>query len=338
VKYGNVELHNVCDIVEDGGPGVGVSRLPLDILPRVNQGARNMALMSAGCEIRGMLPEGGSATVTLACADDNTTPPVATVFHGDFCGASVFVTHEGREIKIAWPGNMALMSTISGGCESAFDPRLVRVRLPHIHKCRIVSIEGDLTYPEPGTVPSTTMLSYGSSITHGACGTPPEGAYASQCARRLGCDLINLGFGGSAQMDAAVAEHIASRDDWDLATFEMGINVRQWPLEDFRAAVGNFVSTVAAAHPDKWIFCMDLFTNNCDLGATPVHGEGFREAVAGIVEKQDSDKVVHVDGRDVLTDPTGLRTDLVHPADDGMQEMGRNLADIISRRRQELES
>ena len=334
MRYGNVELHNVCDVVEEGGPGVGVSRLPLDILPRVNPGARGMATMSAGCEIRGMLPPGGSAKVVLACADDNTTPPVATVYHGDFCGGSVFVPHEGREISISPPEKMALMSSISGGCESAFDPRLVRVRLPSIHRCRIVSIEGDLAYPEPGMTPSTTMLSYGSSITHGACGIPPEGTYASQCARRLGCDLLNLGFGGSAQMDEAIAEHIASRDDWDLATFEMGINVRRWPLEDFRAAAERFVSIVAEAHPDKWLFCIDIFTCDCDLGATPVHGEGFREAVAEIVEKRNSGKVVHVDGRDVLTDPTGLRTDLVHPADDGMQEMGRNLAEAISRHRE----
>jgi len=334
VRYGDVQLHNVCDIVEDGSPGVGVSRLPLDILPRINPGARGMATMSAGCEIRGMLVPGGSATVVLASPDDNTTPPVATVYHGDFCADSVFVSSEGREIKIGWPGRMALMSTISGGCESAFDPRLVRVRLPHIHKCRIVSIEGDLAYPEPGMTPSTTMLSYGSSITHGACGTPPEGTYASQCARRLGCDLLNLGFGGSAQMDEAIAEHIASRDDWDFATFEMGINVRQWPLEDFRAAVERFVGIIAAAHPDKWIFCVDIFTCDCDLGATPPLGVGFREAVGEIVSELNSDKVVHLDGRDILTDPTGLRIDLVHPSDDGMQEMGRNLADVITRHRQ----
>ena len=74
MRYGNVELHNVCAIIEDDAPGVGVSRLPLDILPRINTGARNMSLMSAGCEIRGMLAPGGSAAVTLACADDNTTP------------------------------------------------------------------------------------------------------------------------------------------------------------------------------------------------------------------------------------------------------------------------
>ena len=29
---------------------------------------------------------------------------------------------------------------------------------------------------------------------------------------------------------------------------------------------------------------------------------------------------------DILTNPAGLMLDLVHPGDDGMQEMGRNLA------------
>ena len=334
MRYGNVELHNVCDIIEgDGAPGIGLSRLPLDVLPRINGGARDKALMSAGCEIRGMLAEGGMAKVVLSLPDDdNATPAVATVFHGEFCGKSVLVGGGERALDISFPENVPLMSRPGTRRPSGFDPRLVRVRLPHKHKCRIVSIEGGLSYPAPGSTPPLTMLSYGSSITHGFHGTAPEGTYVSQCARRLGCDLLNLGFGGAAQMDSAIAEHIASRGDWDFATFEMGINVRRWPLEQFRSAVERFVSTVADAHPDKWIFCIDLFTNNCDLGAEPVLGAGFREAVAEIVEKRGSERVVHVDGRSVLADPSGLRTDLVHPSDDGMQEMGRNLAEVISNR------
>lgn len=41
--------------------------------------------------------------------------------------------------------------------------------------------------------------------------------------------------------------------------------------------------------------------------------------------------MIYIDGRTILTDPTGLRTDLVHPNDEGMQEMGLNLASLILR-------
>ena len=62
----------------------------------------------------------------------------------------------------------------------------------------------------------------------------------------------------------------------------------------------------------------------------PTFGLGFRDAVREIAEKQNSDKVIYVDGRRALRDPAGLRPDLVHPCDDGMQEMGCNLAEIIT--------
>ncbi len=49
----------ISDIIEDDEVGFAVSRLPLDVRENINQGARNNSLHSAGCEIRGMLKEGG---------------------------------------------------------------------------------------------------------------------------------------------------------------------------------------------------------------------------------------------------------------------------------------
>lgn len=331
MRYRNVELHNVCDLVEgDGLPGFGMTRLPAAILGSINPGARNKACMGAGCEIRGMLADGGRAKVVLQTVDSNVVPPVASVFHGCFRGQSLLVGKEPKEIMITTPANIAAMSRISADRKLPFDPRLVRIRLPSIHTTRILSIEGDLAYPAPGSTPARTMLCYGSSITHGAHAIPPEGPYAAQCARRLGCDLINLGVGGSAQMDRAVADHIAGRQDWDFAVFEMGINVRQWPRDKFQEAVEAFVSTVASAHADKFIFCLDLFTNDADFEDNPTKGVGFREVVRDVAGQFTSGKVVYVDGRTILTEPTGLCIDLVHPGDEGMQEMGEKLAGIIS--------
>ena len=327
MRYGNVELHNVCEVIEgDGKPGFGMSRLPRDVREQINPGARNMSMLGAGCEIRGLLPEGGQARVVLQAIDSNTTPPVVTVYHGCFCGQSMHVAKEPTELIIKEPANLAAMTRISSANKLSFHPRLVRIRLPPIHTLRVISIEGDLAYPEMGTTPAQTMLCYGSSITHGACAIAPEGTYASQCARRLGVDLINLGFGGSAQLDPALARHIAGRTDWHLAAFEMGINIRGWPLEKFRAAVTEFVGIIISAHPDKLICCIDLFTNDADFEDQPTKGVGFREVVQSVASRYRSGKVVYVDGRTILANPTGLRTDLVHPNDEGMYEMGERLA------------
>lgn len=330
MKYSNIELHNACDVQETSGkPGVRLSRLPLAILPDVNGGVQGQTYLTTGCEIRGMLREGGEARIVLQVDDDNVVPPIAETFYGCIPGATTLLGKEPTEIVVQVPGNARHIADLHERENYPFNPGLVRIRLPHLHTCRIISIDGDLTYPEPGATPERTMLSYGSSITHGAHAVCPSGTYAAQAARNLGVDLINLGFGGAAHMDAAIADHIASRDDWDFATLEMGINVRSWPTDKFYAAVDNFVSTIVAGQPDKRVFCIDLFTNDGDITGNKELAPGFREAVKEIAEKQDSTNVVYVDGRDVLTDPTGLKPDLVHPSDDGMCEMGRNLASII---------
>lgn len=330
MRYQDVELHNVWKIVEDDGePGFKTLRIPKPVWENVNKNAQNNAWHSAGCEIRGMLKDDGEAKVILQVLGDNSTPPVVGVYHGCFCAQTIAIGEDPTEVLIKPPANADLLDRITKERDLPFDWRLVRVQLPNIHAVRILSIEGNLSYPKPGSTPAKTLLSYGSSITHGACAIAPTGTYPAQCARRLGYDHINLGFGGAAHMEKVMAEHIASRADWNVGTFEMGINVRTWPLEKFRATVKIFVETIVSARPDTHLFFIDLYTNNCDFMDTPTAGVGFREAVQDIVGKYDDTYVHHVDGRSILTDPTGLRTDLVHPADDGMIEMGANLAAVI---------
>ncbi|MFO7821586.1 MAG: hypothetical protein R6V56_05985 [Lentisphaeria bacterium] len=85
MRYNDIELHNVCDIIEQQGQdGFQISRVPREILSDINERARNMAGMSTGCEIRGMLAAGGKARVVLQTLDDNVTPAIVTVYHGCF--------------------------------------------------------------------------------------------------------------------------------------------------------------------------------------------------------------------------------------------------------------
>lgn len=331
MQYGNVELHNVWNIAErEEGGGVRMCRFPLKILPAINRGAQMRSFAGAGCEIRGLLPPGGKGRIVLERTNENVVPAIAETFFGCFLDSSVALGDGPTEIMIEEPRHMPVMHEICQRNHLPFAANLVRVRLPHLHDIVIHVIDGDLIYPDVESTPGTTMLAYGSSITHGAQALRPSGTYASQAARTLGCDLLNLGVGGSAHMDAAVAEHIAARTDWDFATLEMGINVGNWDADRFRKAVENFVGEIHTAQPEKPLFCMDVFTFRGDFVETPDHGGvQFRGIVRDIVAAQNSDKVIYVDGRTILTNPAGLRPDLVHPGDDGMTEMGRNLAETI---------
>ncbi len=152
-------------------------------------------------------------------------------------------------------------------------------------------------------------------------------------ASRLGCDLINLGFAGSAHMEFEMARYIASDLDWDLATLEMGINVIEtWPVEQFRERVQAFVGEIATKHVDRWIFCIDLFTCVHDLNHNP-RIEAYRQVVQETVAALALPRLVYIDGRSLLTHFAGLTSDLVHPSSDGMQEIAARLVQTIDANR-----
>lgn len=53
------------------------------------------------------------------------------------------------------------------------------------------------------------VIFYGSSITHGSCASRPGMIYENILSRRLNMNYINLGFGGSARGEIAIAEYMA---------------------------------------------------------------------------------------------------------------------------------
>src|SRR5690606_33281884 len=120
-----------------------------------------------------------------------------------------------------------------------FDARLTRVILPWQPPLRLHQPPvGDFEPPRREQLPRLRMLSYGSSITQGNGAITASGTYASRVSQLLGVDFINLGFGGGAHLEREMADYIASRTDWDLATLEMGINMGRLGYDLFHERVG----------------------------------------------------------------------------------------------------
>lgn len=192
----------------------------------------------------------------------------------------------------------------------------------------LIDIEGDITPPRSEQVPKVRYLAYGSSITHGSHGIIPTNTYAAHTARLLNADLINLGFAGAAKLESGVADYIATRDDWNFATLEMGINILWIDPEEYRRRVEYFVKTIAKAHPQKKIFCIDVFYCYSD-----VYNDGkaakFREIMKETIEKLRLSNVVYVNGLSVLDGSYGLASDIVHLNNISTSYVGQRLASII---------
>jgi lysophospholipase L1-like esterase len=328
--YENVELYNVAELIApEEGPGALISRIPDDIRTTLNESAKNNALCASGCEVRFNL-EGAEAKIVLK--SDGECPVPAEILQGSFPVSWHRVGTEPTEITVSHPANLDLLDRLAKEKGLPFDSRLTRVILPHVPNIRLVGVEGETSPPRDGQTPGLKCLCYGSSITHGACATRPTGTYAARTAQLLGADLINLGFGGGAHCESQIADYIAGRTDWDLATLEMGINMYapgRFEIDEFQSRVEYLVEKVARSDPDKWVFCMDMFTFYADYDPGSRRQRAFRKIVKRATQRPQLPRAVYVDGRRLLRLPSGLTFDLVHPAPAGMEEIAQNLSRVI---------
>lgn len=128
-----------------------------------------------------------------------------------------------------------------------------------------------------------------------------------------------------------MAKWIAARDDWDVATLELGVNLLgRLDESEFRMRVREFLRMVAEAGSQRWIFVIDIFRSGRDLSGHAKQA-GFRRVVRECVAELNHPRVVHLDGFELLQNLGGLSPDLVHPSPDGFQEIAARLDSAISR-------
>lgn len=329
VQRDSLHFHNVAATRSiDDHDGVLLQRVPEDVRLGLNEGAQNRMCHPAGAEIR-FVPD-GPVRVTLST---RVRESVVRPFWGPFQGTEEFVVGaEPRTIEVTFPEKLGRIEPDRVD-ELDFHPRVCRLRLPGEHRGGHVfyhGVEGNVRPPRADELPSLRYLAYGTSITEGEAPLGEHLTYASRTATGLGADLINLGSCGTAFCDEAIADHIADRDDWDVATLAVSVNmVDRFSVSEFHERARNLVETVADAHPEKPVVPITIYPNARDVCVgTDTEGrcERFREALRNVVRETARDNVFLVEGPDVLDSLGGLTTDLVHPGDDAMIRMGENLA------------
>lgn len=331
--YQNIELYNVRDLEPLGrDDAMKMLRVPAAVRDAMDgEQGKNMCAVNCGVELRFRMIS-DTVKIRMVCNDPNRTVRQLVYFGGVGAGwqnAVKYVSGDVSEITIRKPQNLTQLDAASKALHSGFDPRVVRVLLMNA-PCSIIGIEGEVMPPLPGQTPAKKYLAYGSSITHGSLGLNQNETYAYLVADNLGYDLMNFGFAGSARLEPHVADYLASLSDWDVATLEMGINVLEMPADEYERRVEYFVRTVAGAHPDKKVFCIDIFYCGQDFDGNPVAAEK-REIVRRVMDRLALPNTVYVDGTTVLTGIHGLSGDMVHPNVYGCREIAVNLTEIMTK-------
>ena len=328
--FENVELHNTAEIRNGPDGGVRLQRVPDSVRQHLNPGAQDRVLRPGCGEIRFVAEPGTTSEITLAGVGGalRVVPFLGPFRHGD----PFTVGSEPRTFSLT------MHERILGSL-----PALEKMRLPFSPRvCRLMLWGGQVEFhgvrgagvrpPAAEELPSLRYLSYGTSITHGSAATWPHLAYVAQVAKRLGADLLNFGVGGSCHCESEFADYLASREDWDVATLALSVNMMGFTPEEFRKRVTYLVDAVAGSNTSRPVACITLYRyfgdRDVDAGAydIPAKADLFREILREAAAACPHPNVHVLEGREMLTDLGGLTSDLIHPADDGMIQMGENIA------------
>lgn len=325
----DVTLYNAGETVRTDD-GVRPFRVPESVRQGLNERSQAEYRRPDGVEIR--FVGDGPVEVTLSAEGECEVTP----FWGPFetqPDEHVTVGEEPTTIEVSLPERVAAVD------RDRLDQRYVDPTVGRLvlfgDPITIHDVSGDVRPPEPVELPDRRLLTYGTSITQGAFASRYPMSYAHATARRLGMDHVNLGSGGSAFCDEAIADHIAARKEWDVAIISVSVNMLAvgFSATEFRERATYLLEAVADADPTRPVVAITLFPVFTELCPSVEPGEdwestavAYREALRDAVTVIDRDNVTLLEGPELLADPGGLSTDLLHPMDHGMGQIAERLA------------
>lgn len=333
MNYRNVIFWNVSEMLKDEETGAyALLRLPLECESGMTEQGRNMNRTAIGVELRFRI----RGEVTFRFLSKNKEGTRAYLYHGSVQAGweqtCFTIMREVKEITVADRYVSDPVREINQRKGSPFSSEIFRL-IFDATEVQFVDMKGDCLPLFEDDTPSVRYLAYGSSITAGSLTYLPQLAYPALVAGAMKCDLINLGFPGSCRMEKEIADHLAERNDFDIATIELGINViAEWTVNEFQEKVRCFLRRVIPHHPQVRFYITDLFpyfNRSCGTGDEKVRD--YQKVVADEVAALNAPNVRLIRASDLLSSRTNLTADLVHPDLDGHREIAENLIRFMKR-------
>jgi lysophospholipase L1-like esterase len=331
MEYKNLDIHNIGHI-EHTHQGITWLRVPREVYDALESDmGQAMARNAIGVELRFVIRRGQAKIVMRSKSD----PRFLTTLHVHYGGLQGgWDAHEMNshipttptEFVFSRPGNMDTLQEISKQAGLSWDPEVVRVVLER-GDIEIVSIEGDIAPPKKHQMPSKTLLTYGSSITHGSNALSIDYAWPSIVAHRLQTDLLNLGMAGSCRMEPMMVEHIAAMgeaDRWHMAILELGINVLDWDESLIRRRVEHTLQQVAGRNPAKPVVVISPFYSIDDF-LNKGNAAKWRRVLREIIGLGRHPNVHFIDGLELLGEMSLIAVDEVHPSIHGIMQIADRL-------------
>ena len=334
--YKNFEIYNAAELIYNDDGSVSWKRVPSEVEGAMEiQNAESVVRDCTGVELRFVLL-GDKATIRMSTFDKSENA-IGTfhIYRGGIQGGwtdelQCHVTGNIRDITVSRADNAPKLKEMARLGKDEWDPEVIRVIFDR-GMYRIYDVIGEVTPPQAQMCPKKTMISYGSSITHGSNSIDSSHAWVSVVAHNLGMDARNLGMSGHCALEPAMADYIASegeRGAWDIATLELGINVLGWDHEKIISRARNIITEVAGRNPDKQVFVISPFYH-CGEYFNPNDGaKKWRKILDATVAELAYPNVTYINGLDAIDSVSYMSADGVHPNIYGAQR----IADFITER------
>ncbi|OAS16433.1 SGNH/GDSL hydrolase family protein [Paenibacillus oryzisoli] len=327
----HVYLHNVTEVEEHPTTReLQLYRFPKHVRHAMGDRGRIVSEEASGCEIR-FVTDAPTIRVTLCIPE---TDGDVFIFKGGLFH-SQHRLHAGvrHTLQLDSPNRIHTVDR-EQLLQAGFAPEVWRIffgrttcLISHMH-----TFGYPVRPPQPHEMPQLKWLAYGSSITHGMYNQPMT--YIQQASRRLGMDVYNCGLSGSCLCEKEVADFLSDRQDWEIATMELGVNMRdRFTVEQFHDATAYLLNRLITNHPDKPILVLTIFPNFATYNdsETTKKDAAFNEILRTHVKKFNHPHIHLIEGTDILDDFSGLSVDLVHPGEYGHMRMASQLAEQIKK-------
>ncbi len=342
-----IGLHNVVELEPAEGGGHYLRRFPRHVRDALSPLGRMVSCDTAGVELR-FVTDSPNFRVSLSSLPSVLSPyehhhQDLLVFRGAFFHSHHRLTPGAiNHINVVnIPGSEPFDAlAVASRTQCGYSHRVWRIMLGR-YAAALHSVD---TYgaprrpPQPDEVPARRWLAYGSSITHGASPTVHHLSYIYHAARAAQWDVCNQGLSGSCRCEPAVAEYLASRDDCDVISLELGVNMRgDFTPEQFRDRAASLVDHVCRGNPDRHVLLITIYPNADSPGFTAhpdalstTRQDAFNAILRELTMDSDRTNLTLIEGSDILNSPDMLSVDLIHPNDYGHARMGMNMGERLA--------
>lgn len=335
--FQNLEFHNV-EVLEKTNLGVMLQRFPKEVRNQLghweHERGRFYSMASTCCEIR-FVTDAPFFRISLSSLEADTCVAIykGCFFHSVHRIAAGVVT----TLHVETPPHLQQVepSRLTGYPFSTDVWRIVFGKDACGIFCGLDVFDHTIRPPCASEKPTLKWLAYGSSITFGVRAGSVENSYVMQAARRVGADVFNKAIAGSCFCDPCIAKYFAEQTFWSFATLELGINmVGRFSAQEFEERASFLVQRLLQSNPGHPVVLLTPFPAHYlfDRDQTSESSRNFGLfglALEKIEERFRREDLFLIHGSELLTDVSGLTTDLLHPSDYGHILIGHRLAEKL---------